>query len=263
MLTMIDYYFMKYSTKKKIVTFVILFFFNSIIYAQKNFSIEYSLGTAFNYSKTLSQTGNFNLIEALPIKSITHGLYFTTPIKNEFDLILGVEYNRSGIKVSTNTKQQQQLYNIPNLASAETAFYYGNWSSPILFRYNFQYDNSIFSFYSGIGYTYSRNGSVNSRCFYGSGKMNDTIPFISGSVFCIKGFNKISEHHLFFRGGIGYDYNIKKFGKIGFKLDFNLGINLMDEALYDITFLNGDNYETLIGNKGHQIRLSMIYKWTK
>jgi hypothetical protein len=242
---------------------VILLFFSSITHAQNSYSIEYSLGTAFSYSKIISQTDNLNLIESLPIKSIAHGLYFTTPVKDEFDLILGVEYNRSGIKVSTNIKEQQQLYNIPNLASAETAFYYGNWSFPILFRYNSQYKSSAFNLYGGVGYTYSRNGSVNSRCFYGSGRVNDTIPFVSGSVFCIKDFNKVSKHHIFFRSGVGYDYDIKKLGKVGIKLDFNLGMNFMDKALYDITFLNGDNYETLIGNKGHQIRLSIIYKWTK
>jgi hypothetical protein len=255
---MINYHF-----KKKIATFVVLFFFNSIIYAQRNFSIEYSLGTTFSYSTVLSQTDNLNLIQSLPIKSIAHGFYITTPTKNKFDLILGIEYNRNGIKASTNTKEQQYLYNIPNLASAETMFYYGNWSLPILFRYNYQYNNSIFSLYGGIGYTYSRNRNVNPRCFYGSGTVNDTIPFVSGSVFCMKDFNKVSEHHIFFKSGVGYDYDIKKIGKVGLKLDFNLGMNLMDEALYDITFLNGDNYETLIGNKGHQIRLSIIYKWTK
>lgn len=262
MLTMIDNRLIRSFSVKKISTFFLLFFVGSVIYAQKTVSVEYSIGGVFNYSKILSQTDNLNFIESLPVKSISHGIYFTS-VRNKFDFIIGVEYNRNGIKASTNLKEQRKLYSFPNLASAETTFYYSNWSFPILVRYNFKHNNSVFSLHSGFGYTYSRNGNINPRCFYGSGTINDTIPFVSGSIFCVNHFNKISQHNLFFRSGIGYNYHIKKIGQIGLRLDFNLGLNLIEEAHYDVTFLNGDNYQTLIGNKGHQIRLSLIYKWTK
>jgi hypothetical protein len=242
--------------KKYIFLFFTIFVFVKS-FAQDKFSLEFSMGSNFAFSEITSSTIDLEIIERHAIISSVQGLYLAKNITNRYDLIGGVEFYLNGIKASTNTTIQKKLYDIPNLASGRKTFYYRHWSFPFLVQYNIKTNNTNLKVFSGLGYTYSRNGFVNPTCFSGT-IIDDNSPV--GSIFCFKGFNKISKNNFFFRFGIGYDYQFKKIGNLGVKADFSLGVNLIDEASYHITFLNGGIYETTIGNRGNRIGISVIYK---